>query len=34
MLLTGDGERFVEELAPRDVVSRAIQKSWNAAGET
>jgi L-aspartate oxidase len=29
----GDGERFVEELAPRDEVSRAIQELLDARGE-
>jgi L-aspartate oxidase len=32
LLLTGDGERFVEELAPRDVVSRAIQEELARSG--
>jgi L-aspartate oxidase len=32
LLLTGDGERFVEELAPRDVVSRAIQEELERSG--
>jgi L-aspartate oxidase len=31
-LLDSDGERFVDELAPRDEVARAIQRQINASG--
>jgi L-aspartate oxidase len=33
-LLDKDGERFVEELAPRDEVARAIWSTMSASGET
>ncbi|HUB76246.1 MAG TPA: FAD-binding protein, partial [Solirubrobacteraceae bacterium] len=33
VLVDGDGERFVDELAPRDAVSRAIDERLRASGE-
>jgi L-aspartate oxidase len=34
MLLNAQGERFVDELAPRDEVARAVQRQMDASGAT